>query len=84
LAAYAGVTARQFISGSSVHKKSRITKTGNINNRRILYMSAISAKHCNQIVAPICSRLLDKGLTPLQVVCAAIHKLLHLIIGILK
>ena len=47
-------------------------------------MSAISAKHCNQIVAPFCSRLLQKGLTPLQVVCAAIHKLLHLIFGILK
>jgi transposase len=84
LAAYAGVTPRHFISGSSVHKKSRITKTGNINIRRILYMSAISAKHCNQIVAPFCLRLLQKGLTPMQVVCVAIHKLLHLIFGILK
>jgi transposase len=84
LAAYAGVTPRQFVSGSSVHKRSRITKTGNINIRRILYMSAISAKHCNQIIAPFCSRLLHKGLTPMQVVCAAIHKLLHLIFGILK
>lgn len=84
LAAYAGVTPCQFVSGSSVHKKSRITKTGNINIRRILYMSAISAKHCNQIVTPFCLRLLQKGLTPMQVVCAAIHKLLHLIFGILK
>jgi transposase len=84
LAAYAGVTPRHFVSGSSVHKKSRITKMGNTNIRRILYMSAISAKHCNQIVAPFCSRLLQNGLTPMQVVCAAIHKLLHLIFGILK
>jgi transposase len=84
LAAYAGVTPRQFVSGTSVRKKSRISKTGNINIRRILYMSAISAKRCNQIVAPLCSRLLERGLTPLQVVCAAIHKLLHLIYGILK
>jgi transposase len=84
LAAYAGVTPRQFVSGTSVHKKSRISKTGNTNIRRILYMSAISAKHCNQIVAPFCARLLQNGLTPLQAVCAAIHKLLHLIFGILK
>lgn len=84
LAAYAGVTPRQFVSGTSVHKKSRISKTGNTNIRKILYMSAISAKHCNQIVAPFCARLLQKGLTPLQAVCAAMHKLLHLIFGILK
>jgi len=84
LAAYAGVTPRHFVSGTSVHKKSRISKTGNTNIRRILYMSAISAKHCNQIVAPFCTRLLQNGLTPLQVVCASMHKLLHLIFGILK
>jgi transposase len=84
LAAYAGVTPRQFVSGTSVHKKSRISKTGNTNIRRILYMSAVSAKQCNQIVAPFCTRLLQNGLTPLQVVCAAMHKLLHLIFGILK
>jgi transposase len=84
LAAYAGVTPRHFVSGTSVYKKSRISKTGNTNVRRILYMSAISAKHCNQIVAPFCSRLLKKGLTPMQTVCAAMHKLLHLIFGILK
>jgi transposase len=84
LAAYAGVTPRHFVSGTSVHKKSRISKTGNTNIRRVLYMSAISAKHCNQIVAPFCSRLLKNGLTPMQTVCAAMHKLLHLIFGILK
>jgi len=84
LAAYAGVTPSHFVSGTSVHKKSRISKTGNTNIRRVLYMSAISAKHCNQIVAPFCSRLLKNGLTPMQTVCAAMHKLLHLIFGILK
>lgn len=84
LAAYAGITPRQFFSGTSVHKKSRITKTGNSNIRRILYMSAISAKKYNPIVAVFCARLLQNGKTPMQAVCAAIHKLLHLIFGILK
>jgi transposase len=31
LAAYAGLTPRNFLSGTSVHKKSRLSKTGNAN-----------------------------------------------------
>lgn len=44
LAAYAGLTPRVFLSGTSVHKKSRLTKTGNANLRKALYLPAIVAK----------------------------------------
>jgi transposase len=84
LSAYAGVTPRNFLSGSSVHKKARLSKTGNANLRKALYMSAISAKHHNPIVHTFCERLLKSGLSPMQVIGAAMHKLLHLIYGILK
>lgn len=84
LAAYAGVTPRRFVSGSSVHKKSRMSKMGNANLRKSLYMSAISAKQHNSIVRAFCQRLLQAGLRPKEVICAAMHKLLHLIYGILK
>lgn len=84
LAAYAGVTPRRFVSGTSVHKKSRLSKTGNCNLRRILFMPAISAKNHNEIVKPFCLRLKQNGLSPTQTVCAAMRKLLHLIFGILK
>ena len=84
LAAYAGVTPRRFVSGSSVHKKSRLSKMGNVNLRRSLYMSAISAKKHNPIVQAFCQRLLLAGLRPKEVICAAMHKLLHLVFGILK
>lgn len=84
LAAYAGVTPRHFVSGTSVHKKSRLSKTGNINLRKVLFMPAISAKNHNEIVMPFCLRLKQNGLSPKQVVCAAMRKLLHLIFGILK
>lgn len=84
LAAYAGLTPRNVCSGTSVHKKSRISKTGNANIRKILYMSAISAKRWNPIVSQFCNRLLQNGLRPKEVVVAAMRKLLHIIYGILK
>ena len=84
LAAYAGVTPRNFYSGTSVHKKSRISKMGNSNLRKALYMSAISAKKHNPIVKPFCQRLSNSGKKPKEVICASMHKLLHLVYGILK
>jgi transposase len=84
LSAYAGVTPRNFLSGTSVHKKARMSKMGNPNLRKALYMSAISAKRFNPIVHAFCLRLLASGLKPMEVIGAAMHKLLHLIFGILK
>lgn len=84
LAAYAGVTPRNFLSGTSVHKKARMSKMGNSNLRKALFMSAVSAKLHNPIVRAFCQRLLVSGLQPMEVVGAAMHKLLHLVFGILK
>ena len=39
--AYAGLDPRQYTSGSSVHKKARISKAGNKHLRRALYMPAL-------------------------------------------
>lgn len=84
LAAYAGLTPRVFLSGTSVHKKSRLTKTGNAHLRRALYMPAIVAKRWNPIIRSFCERLLLSGHQPMEVVCAAMRKLLHLAYGVLK
>jgi transposase len=84
LAAYAGLTPRNFLSGTSVHKKACLAKTGNAHLRKALYMSAISAKHHNPIVAQFCTRLAQNGLRPMEVIAAAMRKLLHLVFGILK
>jgi transposase len=84
LAAYAGLTPRNFLSGTSVHKKSRLSKTGNANLRQILYMPAIVAKRYNPIVHTFCGRLSQSGLKPMEVIGAAMRKLLHLVYGILK
>jgi transposase len=84
LAAYAGVTPRNFTSGTSIHKKARMSKMGNANLRKTLFMPAISAKRHNPIIHAFCLRLLEAGLKPMQVVGAAMRILLHLIFGILK
>jgi transposase len=84
LAAYAGVTPRNFLSGTSVHKKARMSKMGNANLRKALYMPAISAKKHNPIVHAFCERLSNSGLSPKQVIGAAMRKLLHLAFGVLK
>jgi len=84
LAAYAGLTPKNFYSGSSVRKKSILTKTGNANLRKLLYMPAISAKRWNPIIRPFCERLLASGHNSMEVIAAAMRKLLHLAYGILK
>lgn len=84
LAAYAGLTPRNFLSGTSVHKKTRLSKTGNANLRQILYLPAIVAKKHNPIVHAFCDRLSQSGLKPMEVIGAAMRKLLHLAYGILK
>ena len=84
LAAYAGLTPRNFVSGSSIHKKARLSKTGNAHLRKILYMPAVSARRWNPIIREFCQRLSLAGLTSLQQIGAAMRKLLHLAFGILK
>jgi transposase len=84
LAAYAGLTPRNFLSGTSVHKKSRLSKTGNANLRKALFMPAIVATKHNPIVHSFCARLSESGLKPMEVIGAAMRKLLHLVFGILK
>lgn len=84
LAAYAGLTPRNFLSGTSVHKKSRLSKTGNSNLRKALYMPAVVARRCNPIIRSFCDRLYQNGLQPMEVIGAAMRKLLHLVFGILK
>ena len=84
LGAYAGLTPRKFFSGTSVHHKARLSKTGNARLRQILYLPAISAKHWNPIVHAFCDRLIASNHNPMEVIGAAMHKLLHLVYGVLK
>lgn len=84
LVAYAGLNPKQYRSGSSVHRRSRISKTGSALLRSVLYMPALVAKNHNPILIEFAQRLKVTGLTNKEIIVAVMRKLLHLIYGILK
>jgi transposase len=84
LAAYAGLTPREGTSGSSVHRRPRLAKTGNSRLRRALYWPAIVAMRHNPAIYALAERLRARGKRPMVIVGAAMRKLLHLIYGVLK
>jgi transposase len=84
VAAHAGLTPKQKLSGSSVHGKPRLSKTGSARLRKILYFPAVVAKTYNPLIKAFCDRLLARGKPMMLVLGAAMRKLLHLIYGVLK
>lgn len=83
VAAQAGVTPRKKQSGTSL-KQTSLSKLGNARIRRALYFPAIVARRHNEIVKKFAERLKKKGKAPMQIVCAAMRKLLHIAFGVLK
>jgi transposase len=83
--ALAGLDPRQSISGTSVHKKPRLSKAGNRYLRLALFMPALSAARHDRHVNGYYRHLIeDRGLKKIQAVCAVMRKLLHAIHGMLK
>jgi transposase len=83
IAAQAGVTPRRKQSGTSL-KQTNLSKLGNARLRKALYFPAIVARQHNEIVKEFAKRLKKRGKTPMQIVCAAMRKLLHIAFGVLK
>jgi transposase len=83
IAAQAGVTPRKRQSGTSL-KQTSLSKLGNARLRKALYFPAIVARQHNEIVKEFANRLKKRGKTPMQIVCAAMRKLLHIAFGVLK
>lgn len=84
VAAFVGVTPRQVQSGTSCHRRSRLSKRGNASLRAALYMPAVVAKRCNPLICALAERLRARGHSELSIIGAAMHKLLHLAYGVLK
>jgi transposase len=84
LAAFAGLTPREFSSGSSIHGKPRLSKIGNSRLRKALFMPAIVARRYNSPIAAFCARLTAKGKSKMSVIGAVMHKLLRQVFGVLK
>jgi len=83
-AAYAGLTPSHHESGSSVHRKPRLSKVGSSRLRKALYFPAISALRCNAAIKAFGDRLAERGKAKMVIIGAAMRKLLHICYGVLK
>ena len=82
--AHAGLDPRKHESGSSVRRRERISKVGNVRLRRALYMPALVAIRCEPHVRAFYNKLLKRGKQPKVAIVAVMRKLLHAIYGMLR
>jgi transposase len=82
--AYSGLDPAHQVSGSSVHKPSRISRAGNRHLRRALYMPTLSAVRYDPHLRAFYHALRERHKTGLQALMAVARKLLHAIYGIFK
>jgi len=83
VAAYAGLTPRNNRSGT-IRGRTRLSKIGNARVRKALFLPAMVAKQYNPIVRSFCQRLANNGKNKMQIVGAAMRKLIHIAYGVLK
>ena len=83
VAAYAGLTPKNHRSGT-IRGKTRLSKTGNARIRKALFLPAMVAKQHNPIVRSFCQRLTRNGKSKMEVVGAAMRKLIHIAFGVLR
>src|SRR5258708_4291024 len=84
LVAFAGLNPAQHQSGSSIKKKTTISKTSKAATRVALYMPAVSAKRHNPVLRLFAQRLFARGCCEMEVITAVMRKLLQLVYGVLK
>ncbi len=76
LTAFVGLDPQPYESGRSVRRRSTISKMGNAEARRLLYMGALSAVHGRNPLHLFYERLVGRGKARKLVVVAAARKLL--------
>lgn len=83
LVAYAGPTPERHESGSSIHKRSRITRIGSRHLRKILYMPALSGLRYNPSLQAFYQRLVDRDKAKKPALVACMAKLLRIVFAVL-
>lgn len=84
VAAFAGLVPRHHQSGTSVRGRPRLCKVGTARLRKALYFPAIVATHHNPVIKSLSERLRERGKCPMQIIGAAMRKLIHIAYGVLK
>lgn len=84
LVAHAGLCAADENSGTSVHRRASISKVGNAQIRKWLYMSALSLMRYDPDVVRWVGELKARGKSNKVILVAIMRKLLHIVHGVLK
>jgi transposase len=84
LASFIGLAPRHRLSGTSVRGRSAMSKVGNGQIRKALFMPAMVAMKYNPVLIQMRERLLAAGKSKMLIVGAAMRKLVHIIYGVLK
>jgi len=83
-AAYAGLAPREYASGTSVKRRTRLSKAGNARLRKALYLPALTAIRFNPLLKRFFERLVGAGKSKMAAVGACMRKLLMIAYGVLK
>lgn len=79
LTSYAGLDIKEKQSGTSVKKKTRISKQGNRNLRKAMHLPSLSAVKYNEAHKELYKRLEEKSGLKMKALVAVQRKLLELI-----
>lgn len=82
LISYAGLSPREFSSGSSIRGRSKICKQGGKTLRNILYMCSLSAVKSNHACKELYKRLVAKGKNKKLALIAVCNKLLKQVFAV--
>lgn len=84
LAAFLGVTPRQRSSGTSLKGRTIMSRSGSSSIRAALYMPGMVASRHNPLLHQFALRLAANGMAKKAVIGAVMHKLVHLIYGVIR
>jgi transposase len=83
-AAYCGLSPREFTSGTSVRRKTRLSKAGNPRLRKALFLPTQTAVRFNPVLRGFFARLVGAGKPKMQAIGACMRKLVMICYGVLK
>lgn len=83
-AAFAGLTPMPWQSGVSIKGKSRISKTGHTELRKILFMPALATYGRKKAFVGFVERLKANGKKPIEIVVALMRKIITIAQAVLK
>jgi transposase len=83
-AAYCGLAPSEFRSGTTVQKRTRLSKAGNPRLRKALFLPTQAAARFNPLLKGFFDRLVEAGKPRMQAIGACMRKLVMLCYGVLK